>query len=58
LIDKGLRPRSIAAAGYGEYDPVGNNKTEPGRQQNRRIEIVLLPNIAELPKMPSVGDKP
>lgn len=58
LIEKGLRPKSVAAAGYGEYDPVGNNKTEPGRQQNRRIEIVLLPNIAELPKMPSVGDKP
>ena len=58
LIEKGLRPRTLAAAGYGEFDPVGNNKTEPGRQQNRRIEIVLLPNIAELPKMPSVGDKP
>jgi len=58
LIEKGLRPRALAAAGYGEFDPVGNNKTDPGRQQNRRIEIVLLPNIAELPKMPSVGDKP
>lgn len=58
LIEKGLRPRTVAAAGYGEFDPVGNNKTEPGRQQNRRIEIVLLPNIAELPRMPSVGDKP
>jgi chemotaxis protein MotB len=58
LIEKGLKPKTIAAAGYGEWDPVGNNKTEPGRQQNRRIEIVLLPNIAELPKMPSVGDKP
>ena len=57
LVEKGLRPRALAAAGYGEWDPVGNNKTEPGRQQNRRIEIVLLPNIAELPKMPSVGDK-
>jgi chemotaxis protein MotB len=58
MIEKGLRPKSVAAAGYGEWDPVGNNRTEPGRQQNRRIEIVLLPNLAELPKMPSVGDKP
>jgi chemotaxis protein MotB len=58
LVEKGLRPKSVAAAGYGEWDPVGNNRTEPGRQQNRRIEIVLLPNIAELPRMPSVGDKP
>jgi len=58
LIEKGLRSRTVAAAGYGEFDPIGNNKTDAGRQQNRRIEIVLLPNIAELPKMPSVGDKP
>ena len=52
LIENGLKPKQVAAAGYGEFDPVGNNKTENGRQVNRRIEIVLLPNIAELPKMP------
>ena len=52
MIEHGLKPKTVAAAGYGEWDPVGNNKTEPGRQSNRRIEIVLLPNIAELPKMP------
>jgi chemotaxis protein MotB len=57
LVEKGLRPRALAAAGYGEFDPVGNNRTEQGRQQNRRIEIVLLPNLAELPKMPEIGDK-
>ncbi len=55
LIDNGLKPRVLAAAGYGEWDPVGNNKTDKGRQLNRRIEIVLLPNIAELPKMPTFG---
>jgi chemotaxis protein MotB len=53
LVENGLKPRTIAAAGYGEWDPVGNNKSDTGRQQNRRIEIVLLPNIAELPKMPT-----
>jgi len=52
LVEKGLKPKSLAAAGYGEWDPVGNNGTDKGRQSNRRIEIVLLPNIAELPKMP------
>jgi len=52
LIKNGLRPKTVAAAGYGEYDPVGNNKTPAGQQLNRRIEIILLPNIAELPKMP------
>ena len=56
LVEQGLKPRSLAAAGYGEWDPVGNNRTELGRQANRRIEIVLLPNIAEMPKMPAMGD--
>lgn len=56
LVEQGIKPKSIAAAGYGEFDPVGNNKTDKGRQLNRRIEIVLLPNIAELPKMPSIGE--
>lgn len=54
LIDNGLKPASLAAAGYGEFDPVGTNKTEAGKQSNRRIEIVLLPNIAEMPKMPGM----
>jgi chemotaxis protein MotB len=56
LLESGLPPKSLAAAGYGEWDPVGNNRTDKGRQSNRRIEIVLVPNIAELPKMPAVGD--
>lgn len=53
LIENGLKPRTVAAAGYGEYDPVANNRTPRGKQLNRRIEIILLPNIAELPKMPA-----
>ena len=56
LIEQGIKPKSIAAAGYGEWDPVGNNKTDKGRQSNRRIEIILLPNIAELPKLPTMEE--
>ncbi len=52
LIEAGVKPSVLSAAGYGEFDPVGDNTTEEGRQENRRIEIVLLPNIEELPKMP------
>ena len=36
---------------YGEFDPVADNKTEPGREQNRRIEIILVPNLEELPSL-------
>jgi chemotaxis protein MotB len=49
LIAAGMNPTKLSAAGYSEYEPVRSNVTEPGRHENRRIEIVLLPNLAELP---------
>jgi chemotaxis protein MotB len=52
LIGAGMNPVNVAAAGYAEFDPVADNKSEPGKQQNRRIEIILVPNIEELPGMP------
>lgn len=55
LIENGLRPRTLSAAGYGEFDPVAANTNPRGQQANRRIEIVLMPNLAELPKMPAVN---
>jgi chemotaxis protein MotB len=51
LIKSGMRPHTLVSAGYAEFDPIGNNNTPAGRQENRRIEIVLLPNIEELPKL-------
>lgn len=55
LIGAGLKPESLLAAGYGQYDPVKSNKTEAGRKENRRIEIVVLPNIDELPSLPEMA---
>ncbi|HEU4534329.1 MAG TPA: OmpA family protein, partial [Polyangiaceae bacterium] len=51
LIKSGMKPNTLVSAGYAEFDPVGNNGTPAGRQENRRIEIVLLPNIEELPRL-------
>ncbi len=51
LEEKGVAPKQIAAAGYGEHDPVRSNKTNKGRALNRRIELILVPNLAELPKV-------
>jgi chemotaxis protein MotB len=44
----GMNAARLAAAGYAEWQPVANNKSETGRQENRRIEIVLVPNLSEL----------
>jgi chemotaxis protein MotB len=49
LIEKGMNAARLSAAGYSAYQPVANNGTELGRQENRRIEIVLVPNLAEVP---------
>lgn len=51
MIKEGFPARSLAAAGYGEFDPVAKNDAEAGREQNRRIEIILVPNLEELPSL-------
>jgi chemotaxis protein MotB len=44
LQDKtGIPPERLIAAGYGQYHPIAPNDTPAGREQNRRIEIVLVP---------------
>jgi chemotaxis protein MotB len=48
IAEDGLDPTMLTAGGYGDTRPVASNDTEEGRQQNRRIEIVLYPKaVAE-----------
>ncbi len=42
LLDNGISPERLIARGYGEAYPVATNNTEAGRQQNRRVEVVVL----------------
>lgn len=42
LVDAGVEPPRIAAAGFGSRYPVANNETEEGRAINRRVEVVIL----------------
>jgi len=46
--DQGISPERLSAIGYGEYQPVASNETKDGRLQNRRVEIVILPNITKV----------
>jgi len=46
--DQGISPERLSAIGYGEYRPVASNETKDGRKQNRRVEIVILPNVTKV----------
>lgn len=52
LQEGGVPPTQLAAAGFGEHDPVASNEDDEGKALNRRIEIMLMPNLDELPKLP------
>jgi chemotaxis protein MotB len=55
LIDNGnMTADRISAAGYADTVPIESNDTEEGRARNRRIEIVLMPNLDELPDLSSL----
>ena len=41
LVNQGLDPNTITATGYGKSNPVAPNDTAEGRQQNRRVEIII-----------------
>jgi chemotaxis protein MotB len=57
LIDSGMKPSQVGAAGYAEYDPAASNATADGQAQNRRIEIVVEPNLSELPSLDGLATK-
>lgn len=42
LIDNGIPPEKLSAAGYSGFQPVADNATAEGRAQNRRVDIVVL----------------
>ncbi len=41
LVDRGVDSMRITAAGLGEGSPVSNNESSTGRQQNRRVEVIM-----------------
>jgi OmpA-OmpF porin, OOP family len=43
FVDEGkIESKRISTIGYGESKPVASNKTNEGRAQNRRVEILIL----------------
>ena len=47
LLTKGVKASQFKeVTGYGEDNPVGDNSTAAGREQNRRVEIYIAPSQA------------
>jgi chemotaxis protein MotB len=43
-----LNPKRWSASGYGQTDPIASNDTPEGRKKNRRVELVLMPDVEEM----------
>jgi chemotaxis protein MotB len=41
LMRKGIDPVRMSATGYAEFKPIADNSTKEGRQQNRRVLIII-----------------
>lgn len=46
-----LDPTQLIAAGRSEFVPISSNETSEGRGENRRIEMILSPNLDDLFKL-------
>ncbi|MDD5432765.1 MAG: OmpA family protein [Candidatus Omnitrophica bacterium] len=56
--EKGISPERLSAIGYGEFRPVASNDTKEGRQANRRVEIVILPQLTKVKDNKPVQEQP
>lgn len=51
LIARGVDPARLAASGSADNEPIADNASDEGRARNRRIELILEPDLSELPEV-------
>jgi chemotaxis protein MotB len=49
MVEQGMQPQNVSAASHGEHRPAKANDTDAGRAYNRRVEIILVPDLSSLP---------
>lgn len=57
MVSAGFPASRISAATYAQYQPIATNGTPEGRRVNRRIEVVLVPDLGQIPGIQNLGDK-
>jgi chemotaxis protein MotB len=55
MIQAGVPAANISSAGAAEFDPLVANDTTENKMQNRRVEIVFMPKLDELPGFENIG---
>jgi chemotaxis protein MotB len=55
LVDAGVPPEMVNAAGSASYDPLAANNSTRNKAKNRRVELIFVPKIDELPDLDGVG---
>ncbi|HSP97840.1 MAG TPA: OmpA family protein [Candidatus Dormibacteraeota bacterium] len=58
LVADGVNPARVATSGVGASNPVATNATPEGRQQNRRVDIVVKPDGSQESAQPAPGSAP
>lgn len=49
MMEAGMPSTRISASSYAEFRPTAENTSDEGRAQNRRIEIIVVPDLSQLP---------
>lgn len=52
-----IDPARLSASGYAQYHPIASNATAAGRQQNRRVDLVLVAEASGPGPPPEVSHK-
>jgi len=59
FVQQGIKSTNVEAHGYGKNEPIATNDTPEGRQQNRRVELILsgdaIGSAADEPKPQTVS---
>ena len=58
LVQEGVATKSVSAKGFGNTLPVASNDNSAGRQQNRRVELLVSGDAIGNPVNPTAGNLP